>query len=374
MLYIRTTQIIKRCKRIKPFLSVKTIFEDAWENYVEMFGNDLRQVEIEEVGKMLSCKGLKRGYFEYKCDACNTVVTVPFGCNSRLCSCCGKRYADKWADKIAKTTIKGVEYRHLTFSMPDILWPYFWKNMKLYKVAMDAVAKTIQDVFSKVAKKEIVAGIIETLHPFKRDIAFDPHVHAIATYGGFDKSNKFTRLGYYINYDVLHKKWQYYLLTSLSNHVPQQIIDFCFNNYPNGFMAYLRPDKIWGGKKLARYIARYIRHPAIANSRIISYENRIVKFYYDDHKKKRHYVKMRVEQFIASIIQHVPEKNMRLIRYYGAHSRNQIRIMKKHFNQSVIDDYFDFKSGEKMVIYCPNCFERMRFVKYKPPDKSFIDN
>jgi len=106
----------------KSFLSVKTIFQDNWSSYRSQYGSELREVELEEVSKMLSCKDLNRGYFSYFCINCNDYRFIPFGCNSRLCSCCGKRYTDHWADKIVKTTIKGIDYKHLTFSMPELLW------------------------------------------------------------------------------------------------------------------------------------------------------------------------------------------------------------------------------------------------------------
>ena len=178
------------------------------------------------------------------------------------------------------------------------------------------------------------------------------------------------KLGGYVNYHIFHKKWQYQLLTALRKYIPKDIINYCFSNYPKGFVAYIRPDAIWGGFYLAKYVARYVRHPAIAASRIVGYDGRIVKFYYDDHAGKRYYVEMRVEQFIAAIIQHVPEKNMRLIRYYGAHARNQVGIMRKKLVQSVIEDVRGEKKGEKFVVYCPRCFEKMDFVRYcvKPPD------
>ena len=171
-------------------------------------------------------------------------------------------------------------------------------------------------MFSKAAKKKIKVGIIMVIHPFGRDLRFKPHVH---------KDGNFVKLRYYIDYKTFHKNWQYNLLNSLRGLIPSNVLDRCFTNYPNGFVAYIRPDKIRGGKGLAKYIAKYVRHPAIANSRIVDYDGEVVKFYYDDHENKRHYVKMKVVAFISAIIQHIPGKNMRLVRYYGMHARNKIR-------------------------------------------------
>ncbi len=36
------------------------------------------------------------------CEKCNETHVVAYGCNSRLCSNCGKNYADKWVESVSK--------------------------------------------------------------------------------------------------------------------------------------------------------------------------------------------------------------------------------------------------------------------------------
>jgi len=374
-LFIETIQEIKEVIEFKDF-SVKLIFGNHWEDYLKT--HKVREVELKEVEKMLSCKGLERGYFVYSCNNCGKNLIVPFGCNSRLCSCCGKRYTDKWAERLMKKIIKGITYRHLTFSMPDILWSYIKKDRSLQKVIMDAASLTIKEMFSQAIRFEVDAGIVEVLHPFGRDLIFKPHVHALATEGGYNSENKFISLPRYIDYNTFHKKWQYNLLTVLRNYIPKQIIDLCFRKYPKGFCAYIKPDKLHYGKGLIKYIGRYIRHPAIANSRIVDYNGKGVTFYYEDHDKKIHFKTMSVFDFISAIIQHIPERNFRLVRYYGVYSRNNIKRFMKIEGQSVIESKVMDKSKEKRIVYCPCCSERMDLINYvkKPPpkDKSLITN
>jgi Putative transposase/Transposase zinc-binding domain len=366
---VKIIQKIKEGRKDKPFYSVKIIFENHWEDYLRT--HKVRDVELNEVEKMLSCKGLQRGCFVYCCNNCGKTLVVPFGCNSRLCSCCGKRHTDKWAERLTRKIIRGITYRHLTFSMPDILWNYIMENRNLQKVIMDTASQTIKEMFSLAIGFEINVGIVEVLHPFGRDLVFKPHVHALATEGGYNSSNKFISLPRYINYDSFHKKWQYNLLTALRNYIPQQIIDLCFRKYPKGFVAYIKPDKLYYGKGLIRYIGRYIRHPAIANSRIIDYNRRGVTFYYEDHDKNKHFKTMHVFDFISAIIQHIPERNFRMVRYYGIYSRNNIKRFMKVKGQLVIEDKILNKSCGKRVVYCPCCFERMELIMYvkKPPSK-----
>ena len=370
-MFITNNTIIKE-EVSRKTLSVRFIFQDNgnWVRYCKNY--DLREVELKEVEKMLSCKGLQRGYFIYFCNHCKKGLIVPFGCNSRLCSCCGKRYTDKWAERLMKKLIKGIAYRHLTFSMPDILWSYINENRSLQKVIMDTASLTIKEMFSKAIGFEVNVGIIEVLHPFGKDLIFKPHVHVLATEGGYNSNNKFVKLPRYIDYNTFHKKWQYNLLTALRDYIPKQVIDLCFRKYPNGFCAYIKPDKLHYGKGLIKYIGRYIRHPAIANSRIIDYNGKGVTFYYEDHDGNKIFKTMSVFDFISAIIQHIPERNFRLVRYYGVYSRNNIKRYKKIEYQSVIEDKILNKTREKRVVYCPCCSERMELMAYvkKPPPKN----
>ena len=138
-----------------------------------------------------------------------------------------------------------------------------------------------------------------------------------------------------------------------------------YARYQNGFCVYVRKDRISSRKGLAKYIGRYVRHPAIANTRIINYNGEAVKFYWKDHEDKIHYKIMLVHDFISAIIQHIPEKNQKLVRYYGAYSRKKKKSIKSSITMT-------FSKNKKD--YCPKCHERMEFIAYshkdKPPDKN----
>jgi hypothetical protein len=270
--------MVQQINKQKPSYSVKMIFQDHWNDYEST--QDIRQIEKEEVEKMLSCKDESRGCFLCFCRRCNRYVTVPLGCNSRICSSCGKRHTDQWAEKLTNGFLEGVIHRHIVCGMPDILWPFVEGNSELQKRVMDASNKTIQIVFSRLCKqKKIDVGIINVLHPFGRDLISKSHIHNVVTEGGFSKDGKFVSIGRFIPYDDMHKEWQKQLLKSLKGYVPDNIIDICFSKYPDGFAAYVKPERISSRKKMLEYIARYVRHPAIADSRIEAYNGEAVRFF-----------------------------------------------------------------------------------------------
>lgn len=317
---------------------------------------------------MLSCKDEKRGCFVAYCKKCNQFRIISFGCNSRLCTSCGKRHTDRWAEMLANKVKKGIMHRHLVFSLPVELREPIKKNRSLQKIISDAAFKAIQKTFSSMKKKKIIPGVIGVVHPFGKDLKFNPHVHCIVTEGGFDDKGIFVQLGQYVPYNLIHKIWQNEVLTSLKKYLPKEFIDFLFRKYPKGFAAYVKPERIFSSKGLARYVGRYVRHPAIANSRIIGYNGEAVKFFYADHEKKMHRIIMVVDEFISAIIQHIPEKNFRMIRYYGMYSRRKIRKV----NQSIIMQKILINFDKKREFHCPTCNEIMEIVWYceKPPPKN----
>lgn len=128
-----------------PPITLKKLFKIHIEDYKKT--HTLRDIEKKEIEKMLSCKDEKRGYYLYQCPNCKTQHKLVLGCNSRLCSCCGKRYVDKWAEQITKKMINGIEHRHVTCSMPSIICPFVKQNRNLQKVIMDAASESIIQFF-----------------------------------------------------------------------------------------------------------------------------------------------------------------------------------------------------------------------------------
>ena len=133
----------------KPTITVKRIFNDNgnWEQFSLDHKDVLRTVEIEEVNKMLLCKDKSRGYFTYRCECCGEFKTVYFGCNSRICTDCGKNYTDKWAKSLKKAMFN-VPHRHAVLTIPEMLRYTIEQNRSLLKVLMDAAIEAINDTIS----------------------------------------------------------------------------------------------------------------------------------------------------------------------------------------------------------------------------------
>ena len=157
----------------KPTITVKSIFSDNndnnnWDAFQLSEKFNLRDVEIKEVTKMMTCKDANRGFFTYFCDNCGTVTTVHFGCNSRICKNCGKNRTDKWAKSLSKALFN-VTHRHAVLTISDALWSVVRENRFLLKVLMDAAIN--DTISSKYRNRRLVAGAVVVLHPFSKNMA-----------------------------------------------------------------------------------------------------------------------------------------------------------------------------------------------------------
>ena len=126
---------------------------------------------------------------------------------------------------------------------------------------------------------------------------------------------------------------KYEILTALKKALPQdkplkQIIDWCFKERTNGFNIQAKRRIEGKTKKAARYMARYVRHPAIADSRIIAYDTKNVTFVYE-REGITYKVVMDKFAFIHNVIKHIPDAHFKMVRYYGIHSRRSRQSVRE---------------------------------------------
>ena len=131
---------------------------------------------------------------------------------------------------------------------------------------------------------------------------------------------------------TLMRIWRYQLVSLFRKMHPQLIIpapikeqlnsSFSFNKfldrlYQKKWIVHCaKPSPNF--KKNLSYLSRYIKRPAIAESKLREYYGNNVVFSYLDHVTKtfRNFT-LTIEQFIARFVQHIPDKGVRMIRYYG---------------------------------------------------------
>lgn len=168
-------------------------------------------------------------------------------------------------------------------------------------------------------------GIVTVIHTFGRDLKWNPHVHMIATEGGKGHITEWRHIRH-MAYEPLRKRWQKILLDEITYMIGntrqmKTLKNKLYEEKNKGFYVYAKTE-IKSAKTAAKYIGRYVGRPAIAESRILDYDRENVTYKYTRHEDNKEIVEtVHVYEFIKRVIRHIPEKNFKMIRYFGIYSR-----------------------------------------------------
>lgn len=350
---------------------LQDIFKEHYEEMIYILRP--RKSVIENVDKMIDCGNPEHGGAYYVCPECSALKFVPFRCHSRFCPTCGNKYS---IDRTTSMSFKLLKctHRHCVFTIAEELRPFFLKDRRLLDCLFSSVSSVIMRMFHKDNKtEEFTPGFISVLHTFGRDLKWNPHIHCLISEGGCGNSGNW-RIKKHFNYTYMRYAFQTALLNELEKHLGssfKKVKSAIYRNHDNGFYVYAEPKKC-NSKIVSQYIGRYLGRPAIANSRIDKYDGENVTFHYNRHEDDEYIEEtIPVLEFIERLIQHIPEKHFKQIRYYGLYARhrkcdeNLIHAIpdEKHrlilsFNKWRIAMARFFNADP---LKCPNCGTTMKF-------------
>ena len=129
------------------------------------------------------------------CPNCKHSQLIAFSCKRRgLCPSCDAKRGVIFAEHLHEHVLRPLPHRHLTFSIPKRLRPYFKYDRKLtallYRAAWDAWRELVAASLSGGAPAMLAA-----LHTSGDLLNWHPHVHALALDGVVDDLGQFRQLG-----------------------------------------------------------------------------------------------------------------------------------------------------------------------------------
>ena len=315
----------------------KQIFYDHWDDFKQLHPRYDRAYYDGLVQKMLGCGNPEQiGYIEYRCLDCGQGKhLVAMSCKSALCLRCAKVYVDNWVSQVSHMLHSGVIYRHTVLTIPAMLRDTFYHNAKtLLSTFMRCGIQCMDDFYSHLSGQRLQGGYIVVLHTHGRNGQYNPHLHLIATSGGWDpKAECWVHLDY-LPYGLLNKKWQWHALTMLRQTLPtpavNRLVDACYRRYPKGFIADVKQGDVPARyHTLATYLAKYVVTPPISVRRIDRYDGSRVTYHYRSHRSERvERETVDVSTFIGRMVQHVVPKGFKRVRYYGVQATKTFARLK----------------------------------------------
>jgi hypothetical protein len=315
----------------------KQIFTDPWDTFQRAHPRYQTPYYDSLIAKMLVCGNPdKMGYIEYRCQHCGQGThRVAMSCKSSLCLRCAKVYVDNWVSQVSRVLHEGVLYRHIILTVPAMFRTTFYQNAAVVLSAfMRCGAQCLDDFYSTVRGKMLRGGSITVLHTHGRNGQYHPHLHLLATSGGYDAQGARWEHLQYLPYDLLRRKWQWHLLSTLrktlNTDAIQQLVDGGFRQYPNGLVTNVQKGQVPAQyQSLARYVAKYVVSPPISVRRIDRYDGARVTYHYRSHRTERmEHETVPVDTFIGRMGQHVLPKGFKRIRYAGVQATKTFAKVK----------------------------------------------
>jgi hypothetical protein len=342
-------------------------FDMHWEEYMKSPKEYVKPEQLKAVNTIRVCRTAVLGVKEYACPGCGEVSHVYHSCKNRFCPTCSWKDTMKWAERIKKRMLK-VKHRHIVCTLPHSLHPLIKKNEQLLlSCLIRASAATFIDWFGK--KYRLKIGIIAVLHTYGEQKEYHPHVHMIVSWGGTTiKKSKLKEIQReFVNYDFLKKKFRCKFEDELVGLYDKGKLEHDFSdrlqlmNYlkqinQQDWVLHLEP-AIDTPLEVIRYIGRYSKRACLSEYKITNMEGDYITFRYKDYrdrdenkKPKEKELCLHYRDFFPRLLQHVPAKYFRIVRYYGLYS-NHGNIPEEYF----YNEEEKTEGQEIDLSYCEHC-------------------
>jgi hypothetical protein len=283
--------------------------------------DEMRAAVRQAFSKALQCRTAELGAEVYSSENQELILYHP--CKSRACPSCGYRATVQWLRE-RWAAMPDALYKGITFTMPDLLWPFFHNNPPLAKALSAIAAEIIKARVS--AKYGVKVGAIAILHTFNGKLEFNSHVHTMVTEGGLDGSSNIWVSRAYYERDALMKAWRKAVIALLRAALRAGQLRTELTADQMGDLLTHLEERWWSIKiqsfedkgHFLQYAGRYVRRPPIAQRRITYIGERTVRFWYKDKKLHRRIeVQCSLEEFIDRWSQHIPERYQHAVRSFG---------------------------------------------------------
>jgi hypothetical protein len=303
---------------------------DIFNDWRESFSKHLTKEQSHAINDICKCRTPEMGSgILYSCPDCKTLHFSWQSCGNRNCPKCGNDKITKWLFKRQQELLP-VDYYMNTFTLPSELRGLSRRYPReVYGAFFSAASSALKELALDKRFLGAEIGIIGTLHTWRRDGGFHPHIHFLIPGGGlskdgcywiFPKSKKVI-----IAPPPLAKLFKGKLKAELKK---LDLLKFVPDNA--WFKKWVVHSKNVGdGMSSFKYLATYMQRIFLSNNRIVKYDGKNVTFRYKASKDgQTHYKTMHALEFMEMFLQHVLPSGFQKTRYYGFLGSARKKVIK----------------------------------------------
>jgi hypothetical protein len=325
----------------RPHLEVADILNRHGDAFLAR--HRLSRGQLKVIGAIRACRTAALGGHVARCEGCDDSQIAYNSCRNRHCPKCQGQTARAWLER-RQADLLPVPYYHVVFTLPAPVATLAFQNKA---VVYDLLFRTAADTLLTIAAdpKHLGAkiGLTAVLHTWGSAMTHHPHVHIVVPGGGLSPDGSrwiACRPGFFLPVRVLSRLFRRLFLDRLAEaHRAGRLAfhgELAVLAEANAFAAHLAPLRHaeWvvyakrpfaGPEAVLAYLSRYTHRVAIANSRLISLNERGVTFRWKDYRARngaqdREWIKtltLAPGEFIRRFLLHVLPDGFHRIRHYG---------------------------------------------------------
>src|SRR5205814_2940924 len=233
--------------------------------------------------------------------SCAYIHVAYNSCRNRHCPKCQGLAAKQWLAE-REVELLPVPYYHVVFTLPAPIADIAYQNKAvIYAILFKAAAETLITIAADPKHLGACIGLTAVLHSWGSALTHHPHVHMIVPGGGISPDGQrwvSCRPGFFLPVRVLSRLFRRLFLEKLVAAHDAGCLQF-FGDHaplvePAAFAAYLAPSRkaewvgyakrpFGGPEAVLAYLSRDTHRVAIANGRLITFNENGVTFKWKDY-------------------------------------------------------------------------------------------
>ncbi len=324
---------------MRPTLEVADIFRGAGPAWRDEQRGHLSLAQLKVMSAIEACRSAALGGHVLHCAGCGTDAIAYNSCRDRHCPKCQGSAARRWLEQRCADLLP-VEYYHVVFTLPAPIADLAYSNKTvIYGLLFELAAETLIRIAADPKHLGARIGATLVLHTWGSALTHHPHVHGIVPGGGLAADGERwigCRPGFFLPVRVLSRLFRRRFLEELEHAHQVGKLRFVGEHAALAdaatFARWLAPLRRteWvvyakrpfaGPQAVLAYLSRYTHRVAIANSRLLDFDERHVTFRWKDYRAKgrTRYKTMRLAaaEFMRRFLLHVLPSGFHRIRHYG---------------------------------------------------------
>lgn len=298
--------------------TLQDLFRTHGPAYLARFASSMPANHSKVIEAIMGCRTHANGALLYACEACAQHDVLPRCCGNRHCPGCQQHKAYAW---LARQLERQLPTHHfmLTFTVPEQLRAFLRGHQRigygtLFEASAGAIHKLAPDPKYLGAD---TAGFFGVLHTWGRQLQYHPHIHYLVPGGALSSADgrwHASSPGFYLPVHALSTIFRAKFRDAMQqagllDKIPAEVWSVDWN---------VNCQAVGAGHTTLKYLARYVFKVAIAESRIVRFDDTHVLFRYRKvHSNRVRTMALPIFEFMRRFLQHVLPRGFMKVRYFG---------------------------------------------------------